>query len=59
MMNSNANYIRDEGRPLGVGLQDQASNRSKLRRLRVVVVNVGGKVVALTAAGEIREDECK
>jgi hypothetical protein len=58
-MKSNANYIRDEGRPLGVGLQDQASNRSKLRRLRVVVVNVGGKVAALTAAGAIREDERK
>lgn len=35
--------IRDEGRPLEVGVQAQASNRLKLRRSRVFVVSVEGK----------------
>ena len=40
--------MRDEGRlrkawPLGVGYQEQASNRFKLLRSRVVVVSVGVK----------------
>ena len=33
----------DEGRPLGVGVQAQASNRHKLRALRAPVVSVAGK----------------
>jgi hypothetical protein len=37
---------RDEGRPLGAGLQEQASNYSKLLRSRAVVVSVGGKGTA-------------
>ncbi len=40
------NYIRDEGWPLGVGLQDQAPNHLELHRLRVGVVSVGGKAAA-------------
>ena len=36
-------FTKDEGRPLGVGLQEQASNHHKLRQLRVVVVSVAGK----------------
>jgi hypothetical protein len=40
------NYIRDEGWPLGVGLQDQAPNHLELHRLRVDVVSVGGKAAA-------------
>ena len=40
------NYIRDEGGPLGVGLQDQAPNHLELHRLRVGVVSVEGKVAA-------------
>jgi len=36
-------FTRDEGRPLEVGLQEWASNRLKLRRLRAVVVSVEGK----------------
>jgi len=36
-------FTRDEGRPLEVGLQEQASNRLKLRRSRAVVVSVDGK----------------
>jgi hypothetical protein len=34
---------KDEGRPLGAGLQGQASNHPKRLLLRVVVVNVVGK----------------
>ena len=33
----------DEGRPLGVGLQEQASNHLKLHLLRAGVVSVKGK----------------
>ena len=33
----------DEGRPLGIGFQEQVSNHSKLLRLRAVVVSVGAK----------------
>jgi hypothetical protein len=34
------NYAKDEGRPLGAGLQEQASNHLKLHRSRAVVVSV-------------------
>ena len=37
---------RDEGRPLEVGLREQASNRPKLLRSRAVVVSVGRKGAA-------------
>ena len=36
-------FTGDEGWPLEVGLQEQASNRHELHRLRVDVVNVAGK----------------
>ena len=36
-------FIKDEGRPLEVGLQEQASNHHKLRELRASVVSVAGK----------------
>jgi putative transposase len=36
-------FIKDEGRPLGVGLQEQASNRHELHWSRAIVVNVDGK----------------
>jgi putative transposase len=36
-------FTRDEGRPLGVGLREQASNRHKPRGLRAFVVSVVGK----------------
>lgn len=35
--------MKDEGRPLGVGFQERASNHPKLLRLRAVVVSVGVK----------------
>jgi len=37
------NCARDEGRPLGVGLQEQASNHLKLLWSRARVVSVKGK----------------
>lgn len=39
-----ANYNRDEGRPLGIGLRDQVSNHLELRRSRAVVVSVEEKL---------------
>ncbi|MGF6935640.1 transposase InsO family protein [Paraburkholderia sp. UCT70] len=36
-------FIKDEGGPLGVGVQEQASNHHKLRELRARVVSVDGK----------------
>ena len=36
-------FIKDEGRPLEVGLREQASNRHELRGLRAFVVSVAGK----------------
>lgn len=36
-------FIHDEGRPLGVGVQAQTSNRGKRWRSRVVVVSVAGQ----------------
>ena len=36
-------FTKDEGRPLEVGLQEQASNHHKLRKSRVSVVSVVGK----------------
>ena len=35
-------FTKDEGRPLGVGLQEQAPHHHKLRELRVPVVSVAG-----------------
>ena len=36
-------FTKDEGRPLGVSLQERAPNRHKLRGLRAFVVSVAGK----------------
>jgi len=36
-------FIKDEGWPLGVGLQERTSNHHKLRRSRAFVVSVDGK----------------
>ena len=48
-------FTKDEGRPLGVGLQEQASNRHKLRRLRVFVVSVEGKGGGRLHQGRVKE----
>jgi len=53
------NCTRDEGRPLGVGLQEQAPNHLKLRWLRARVVSVKEKSRHKIAAGEGQGDERK
>ena len=35
--------VRDEGRPLGIGFQEQVSNHSKWLRTKAVVVSIGAK----------------
>ena len=51
------NCTRDEGRSLGVGLQEQAPNHLKLRWLRARVVSVKDKSWLKTVAGEVQGDE--
>jgi len=51
--------IRDEGRPLGAGLQEQASNHLKLHWSRAIVVSVEEKGMAMTASDMVQGDECK
>ena len=53
------NCTRDEGRPLGVGLQEQAPNHLKLPWLRAWVVSVKEKSRHKIAAGEGQGDEYK
>jgi hypothetical protein len=53
------NYARDEGRPLGAGLQEQASNHLKLHRSRAVVVSVKEKSGQRILAGKNQRDERK
>ena len=50
---------RDEGRSLGVGLQEQAPNHLKLHWLRAIVVSVEEKGMAKTVSDEVQGDECK
>jgi hypothetical protein len=38
--------VKDEGRPLGIGFQEQVPNHSKLLWKRAAVVSVGGKLKA-------------
>jgi len=47
----------DEGRSLGVGLQEQAPNRLKLHWLRAIVVSVEVKGMATTVSDEVQGDE--
>ena len=49
----------DEGRPLGAGLQELASNRLKLHGLRALVVSVEGKGMAKIMSGEDQGGERK
>ena len=53
------NCTRDEGRPLGVGLQEQAPNHLKLRWLRARVVSVKEKSRQKIVAGRDQGDEYK
>ena len=51
------NCVRDEGRPLGAGLQEQAPNHLKLRWLRTSVVSVKEKSWLRIMAGVDQGDE--
>ncbi|MBW2450659.1 MAG: hypothetical protein JRE92_09590 [Deltaproteobacteria bacterium] len=53
------NCTEDEGGPLGVGLQEQASNRLKLLWPKVMVVSVEEKAWQKTVSGEDQGDERK
>ena len=53
------NCARDEGRLLGVGLQEQAPNHLKLRWLRARVVSVKEKSRQKIVTGEVQGDEHK
>jgi hypothetical protein len=51
--------VRDEGRPLGIGLQDQVPNHLKLQRSRVFVVMrwvvISGNTASLLLASFLRK----
>jgi hypothetical protein len=53
------NCLTDEGRPLGIGLQERISNH--LRRLwtKAMVVSAEGKGPAMTGSGIRQEEDCK
>ena len=53
------NCTRDEGGPLGAGLQEQASNHLKLRWSKARVVSVEEKSRQKIVAGKVQGDECK
>ena len=53
------NCARDEGGPLGAGLQEQASNHLKLLWLKAMVVSVKEKSRHRIVAGEDQGAECK
>ena len=53
------NCTRDEGRPLGVGLQEQAPNHLKLCWLKAKVVSIKEKSRQKAVAGETQGDEHK
>jgi len=53
------NCTRDEGRPLGAGLQEQASNHLKLLWSKALVVSVEEKAWHKTVSGMDQGDERK
>ena len=53
------NCTEDEGRPLGAGLQEQASNRLKLLWSKAMVVSVKEKAWQKTVSGMDQGDERK
>jgi hypothetical protein len=53
------NCARDEGRPLGAGLQEQAPNHLKLLWSKAMLVSGKEKSQHRTAAGEVLGDEHK
>ena len=53
------NCAKDEGGPLGAGLQEQASNHLKLLWSKAMVVSVEEKSRQRIVAGVDQGDECK
>jgi hypothetical protein len=51
------NCTKDEGGPLGAGLQEQASNHLKLLWSKALVVSVEEKAWQKTVSGEDQGDE--
>ena len=51
--------IDDEGRSLGIALQDEVSNQLKLLASRAPVVSVESKGATKIASGKLQEDERK
>jgi hypothetical protein len=50
-------YTRDEGWPLGTGLQEQVPNHPELHRSKVCVVSVEGKGMTMNMSDEMQGDE--
>ncbi len=50
-------YTRDEGRPLGTGLQEQVPNHPELHWSKARVVSVEGKGMTLIMSDEVQGDE--
>jgi hypothetical protein len=53
------NCTKDEGRPLGAGLQEQVSNHLKLLWSKAMVVSVEEKARQKTVSGKGQGDEYK
>ena len=53
------NYITDEGRPLGTGLQEQVSNHLRRRWSKARVVSTGGKGLARTRSDDRQKEDRK
>jgi len=53
------NYLTDEGRPLGTGLQGQVPNHLRRPWSKARVVNAEGKGLAWTRSGDRQEEDRK
>ena len=53
------NYLTDEGRPLGIGLQEQIPNHLWRLWSKAMVVSAEGKGPAMTGSGVRQEEDCK
>ncbi len=53
------NCATDEGRPLGIGLQEQIPNHLRLLWSKAMVVSTGGKGLERTRSDDRQEEERK
>jgi len=49
--------LKDDGRPIGIGFQEQVSNHPRLQWLRVTVVSAGARCRVIPYAGKGQRDE--